>query len=1556
MKTLGGIKLIGAGLLVSLNLLHAQTALVGNINGVAVPVQSTASDSIVQLTAESQGLQQVAAADLPVCGTFWLVMPGGVAAPFPCPPQDPSQAVYQIADGQFLVDSTGGQVAINRRWLSAQADSTTSMATALASEAEAVVALIDRIQTATENEQLRVLARAVGMDSLDLGFDSFGDDGGFTPSYSGGTPIDTNGLYLQITNYDGTFAYVNLNNATDRVYAVWTTTNLLTGWQVQSELWPTTDQTNVMPFSVATLGQPNLFVRAEDWTGVDSDGDGIPDWWIWMHFGNLNETATNQDSNGYTLLKYYQNGFDPGAIHFSLNLPMEAATNNLVAGTIGVIVGWPVYMAVLVNDTNLADAVWQPYNPSVGLNLNQGNGLYQVLVGLRGGAAGDRPVWQTGQVALNDVPLALTVTSPPASTVAQPVVQLQGYASGQLASLTYDVSNAGGTVSNQTGYVTGWFIDTNLQALTGNSFQCYDVALTNGWNTITLHATDLEGNTTTTNVNYTLDYAGDLTAPALTVAWPADGASIAGSQFMVEAQVGDPTATISATVVDGGGNTNKVSGWVDRDGAGWVNNLPLAAGINTLTVSATDAKGNVSTTSLTISKSSVLVTVTPPAGDLTTVSGTVSDNTTRVYVNSIQATVNSDSNWTVTGVPVNSTGTVVYDVVVYPAADTGGGGGDGGGGGGGGNNNNNTVSMRARPAANNSTSTANTLPTDASPLGEQLATTAAGPVVQVVGFQETQSGFGIYDQIHDVPGQIIGYMESDWQSAVNWTEGAGGTYQDNDVRTGYGTLTSAPQTFPTTTLLTAENPSYNMPMMHGTEGMPFDWSGTVDAKTALKTGGTDKTGRPNLFLVRLWVSDAWYDAATLGYDTIYADPAQVSVPGRTLVVDGLDTNAGDLLVTAPDRTTVELTPQTAALASYEYSFQPLKLDLQMAADNNRDGNFTPNTQVTPCRFWINDSKENGDIVSGASDQVPGLVFNGTWGAAPNSAHSQIQGRSDLVNFFPVALCLSNTLVLLPPTNGWEYHLVQNDSAVKFVYTSLTNGNAYDYLTNTASTGYGTNFSENANAADTILITGVPGVTLDTNWLAMAQTNGGNGIILVEGRMATTQPLWLEIWHKDASGIDNLMGRVPLYISISGVEQMFRQINLRSGGSPADPGVPPNYPDSLCNRKHIVFIHGFSISGEDARGENAEVFKRLYQTRSHAMFTGVDWQGDDSPWFDATGKSDYYDNVKNAFMTASNFSIAVSGLPGSQKFVIAHSLGNMVVSSAIRDFGLSVNSYFALDAAVATEAYDGNNSYLDMVNPDAFNTFEGWANYDRSLWASSWHNLFANGDGRVGLKWINRFGVIGNLFNFYSSGENVLRDSDGTYPSPLSVYSTHERAWVCQEMSKGDGLTSLTSSGSQAGWQLNVAWYIPDDPAHPIATRPRRHYEAIPSDHTDSTHINTNDLPTNPFFEVLNDSQVMDASAGSAEAAKFDVQADILAGGIPALSHATGANSVAAFGQSQNIDLMGLETKDADGNFLWPSTRPLDANQHPRWLHSDFDEVAYPFNFTLYNILVNYVDN
>src|SRR5690606_9238073 len=67
-------------------------------------------------------------------------------------------------------------------------------------------------------------------------------------------------------------------------------------------------------------------------------------------------------------------------------------------------------------------------------------------------------------------------------------------------------------------------------------------------------------------------------------------------------------------------------------------------------------------------------------------------------------------------------------------------------------------------------------------------------------------------------------------------------------------------------------------------------------------------------------------------------------------------------------------------------------------------------------------------------------------------------------------------------------------------------------------------------------------------------------------------------------------------------------------TPPKPGVPTNtaqpvdYPDSLTNGKYFVFLHGFNVDADSARGWNAEVFKRLHVMGSKARFVGVQWNG------------------------------------------------------------------------------------------------------------------------------------------------------------------------------------------------------------------------------------------------------------------------------------------------------------------------------------------------------------
>ena len=142
------------------------------------------------------------------------------------------------------------------------------------------------------------------------------------------------------------------------------------------------------------------------------------------------------------------------------------------------------------------------------VNLNAGDGYYNILVGLRGRSTDAQQTWLDAQLILDTVPPVLAITNPTTSVVSQPMIQLQGYANESLGALTFDVSNAAGVWTNRTGSTTDRFYDTNLFEFTTNWFQCYDVALANGLNTLTVHATDLAGNTTTASAGFTLDFSG----------------------------------------------------------------------------------------------------------------------------------------------------------------------------------------------------------------------------------------------------------------------------------------------------------------------------------------------------------------------------------------------------------------------------------------------------------------------------------------------------------------------------------------------------------------------------------------------------------------------------------------------------------------------------------------------------------------------------------------------------------------------------------------------------------------------------------------------------------------------------------------------------------------------------------------------------------------------------------------------------------------------------------------------------------------------------------------
>jgi hypothetical protein len=579
--------------------------------------------------------------------------------------------------------------------------------------------------------------------------------------------------------------------------------------------------------------------------------------------------------------------------------------------------------------------------------------------------------------------------------------------------------------------------------------------------------------------------------------------------------------------------------------------------------------------------------------------------------------------------------------------------------------------------------------------------------------------------------------------------------------------------------------------------------------------------------------------------------------------------------------------------------------------------------LDPFRFWINDDDDFGDISEDDSD-VPGQ--GGLFDNA-NYEDDEVNGRSDLLDFFPVWLDLHDTLNLLPPSGTVQYKLKQANGAVRAVYTDLTKGSAGNFLTTEGNT-YGPSFNQNSYEADTFEVTS-SGVTLSRDFLDKIKNDASKGILLMEGAASTTSPLVLEIWKDGARICEKEM---PL--CVDGVEKMYRWINLRHviGGSEmraTDTREPANYPDSYCNGKQFIFVHGYSVHEEAARAWNAEMFKRLYQSGSRAMFTAVTWRGNDGQlwdWIPFVGglTPDYYVNVEHAFETASNLVSTINAsVPGS-KYIAGHSLGNMVVSSAIADHGLSVNAYFMLNAAVAMEAYNASfDSRNIMRHPD-------WQNYDSRLWASEWHQLFASDDGRNTLRWSDRFGTISSAFNYYSETEDVLNNANGSVPA-----IGNERAWVNQEMRKGTTLIWLGPGNAEAGWGFNAA-YTNANGSSPL----------LPAA---ANALSDDNIRTNSFFNWFDDEDLYGTN-GSTVAQQPAMHRHLLADAIPALSNPAGRNSIGSAAGQGNRDFMshGGGAGFRRGVYAtgdWPD----DDN---RWHHCDLKRVAYPYNSKAFDQIVN----
>ena len=458
-----------------------------------------------------------------------------------------------------------------------------------------------------------------------------------------------------------------------------------------------------------------------------------------------------------------------------------------------------------------------------------------------------------------------------------------------------------------------------------------------------------------------------------------------------------------------------------------------------------------------------------------------------------------------------------------------------------------------------------------------------------------------------------------------------------------------------------------------------------------------------------------------------------------------------------------------------------------------------------------------------------------------------------------------------------------------------------------------------------------------------RTNPDAGIILVEGASASNKPLVLELRYNE----DVCIWKCELQLKVVPVESLYTTLNLCSMSAPEIPASNKHNP----NVPNVVFLHGFNVSAENARSWHAEMYKRLYQSGTEMNFYGVTWLGceavTETVGFPALH---YHRNVFNAFRTAPVLAQTLAQLPSASGLsIMAHSLGNMVVSQAICQHGLRPDNYLLLNAAIPAEAFDA--SLQDPIaNQDTLVPMD-WREYDSRTYASCWSKLFSDAEPQSKMTWAGLFGNISQVsptttfYNFYSLGDEVfeLRENiengvlppqyqgtlywqfEGWWPLDLIKSLVPEptfghHAWQKQEFLKGTHAIFGTADG---GWSFAIESQFPNENGVPSLLHTAEVANAMVANPT-----NCLTFRAEPVFSATE--EMLNPSTDPVE--RTLQLYEILAYRIPALSPAMGRTTSLRANAISSLSFHPFNVNDG-----WPR---LAGAYSKLWLHSDIKNISF----------------
>ena len=215
---------------------------------------------------------------------------------------------------------------------------------------------------------------------------------------------------------------------------------------------------------------------------------------------------------------------------------------------------------------------------------------------------------------------------------------------------------------------------------------------------------------------------------------------------------------------------------------------------------------------------------------------------------------------------------------------------------------------------------------------------------------------------------------------------------------------------------------------------------------------------------------------------------------------------------------------------------------------------------------------------------------------------------------------------------------------------------------------------------------------------------------------------LTLTISDATG--RTLVQTTAYIQLVDIKKMYDRWSVGENPSIAPSTTPVlvganQYPLSADpNSPYILFVHGWNLQTWEKDRWAETAFKRLYWQGYQGRFGEFRWPTDNGfkgTWQQlVTSQKDNFDKSEyNAWQSGLGLLVQLQSLNSqfpNDVYLLAHSMGNIVASEALRLSNTQVvNTYVASQAAVTAHTYDGSlpNSLFTSTTPTTPNIYGNW---------------------------------------------------------------------------------------------------------------------------------------------------------------------------------------------------------------------------------------------------------